>query len=287
MTTAVAVGAPMDRVDGRRKVTGGAHYSADIPLPGMVHAVLVGARVAGGRVEHIDSREAVRAGGVLAILTHENLTAVAAQPPLIPSLAGLPAPGQTFFPMQDATVHYAGQPVAVVVADTWERAQHAAALVHVVCQQTPSLTTLDQGRDRAYEPDAIFAGFIPGRNVRGDIEAGLAQADVRIDATYTYAANNHNPIEPSATTAMWDGDQLTLYDATQGVAATQLTVAALLGLIPSKVRVISHFVGGSFGCKAMIWAHPALAALAARHVGHPVRLVLTREQTAGRLRGGG
>lgn len=137
---------------------------------------------------------------------------------------------------------------------------------------------LDQGRDQAYEPEAIFAGFIPGRNQRGDVEAGLAQADVRIDAAYTYAANNHNPIEPSATTATWDGDQLTLYDATQGVAATQLTVAALLGLTPSKVRVLSHFVGGSFGCKAMIWAHPALAALASRMTGCPVRLTLTREQ---------
>ncbi|MFG2630205.1 xanthine dehydrogenase family protein molybdopterin-binding subunit [Streptomyces sp. NPDC048473] len=142
----------------------------------------------------------------------------------------------------------------------------------------PSVTTLDEGRDRAYEPEAIFAGFIPGRNQRGDIDAGLAQADVQIDAAYTYAANNHNPIEPSATTAVWDGDELTLHDATQGVSATQLTVATLLGLTPSKVRVISHFVGGSFGCKAMIWAHPALSALAARHVGRPVKLTLTREQ---------
>ncbi|BDM70850.1 carbon-monoxide dehydrogenase large subunit [Streptomyces nigrescens] len=278
MTTAPAVGRPVDRVDGRHKVTGGAHYSADVRPTDRAHAVLVGARVPSGRVTGIDTDEARQAGGVLAILTHENLPGIATQPPLLPSLAGMPAPGQTFFPLQDEVVHYSGQPVAVVVADTLERAQHAAALVRVTYQETPSVTTVAQGRDDAYVPDAIFGGFVPGRSVRGDVEAGLAAADVRIDATYTYAANHHNPIEPAATTAVWDGDQLTLYDATQGVAATQLTVAALLGLSPSKVRVLSHFVGGSFGCKAMIWAHPALAALAARHVGRPVKLSLTREQ---------
>lgn len=159
-----------------------------------------------------------------------------------------------------------------------ERAQHAGALIRVGYEETPSVTALDQARGEVYEPEAIFAGFIPGRNQRGDVEAGLAQADVRLDAAFTYTANNHNPIEPSATTAAWDGDRLTLHDATQGVAATQLTVAALLGLTPSNVRVISHYVGGSFGCKAMIWAHPARAALAARHVGRPVKLSLTREQ---------
>ncbi|GAA3484993.1 xanthine dehydrogenase family protein molybdopterin-binding subunit [Streptomyces yanii] len=278
MSTPLAIGQPADRVDGRHKVTGGASYSADFLLDNMAYAVVVGAQVPSGRITDIDTTEALEARGVLAILTHENLPAIATQPPLLPSLAGMPAPGQTFFPLQDEVVHYTGQPVALVVADTMERAQHAGALIRVGYRETPSVTTLDQARDEAYEPEAIFAGFIPGRNQRGDVEAGLTQADVRIDATYTYAANNHNPIEPSATTAAWDGDRLTLYDATQGVAATQLTVAALLGVTPSNVRVISHYVGGSFGCKAMIWAHPALAALAARHVGRPVKLNLTREQ---------
>ncbi|MEU9116831.1 xanthine dehydrogenase family protein molybdopterin-binding subunit [Streptomyces sp. NPDC048483] len=277
-TSTLAIGQPTDRVDGRHKVTGGAHYSADMLLGNMAYAVLVGARVANGRITGIDTAEALQADGVLAILTHENLPKAAAQPPLLPSLAGMPAPGQTFFPLQSEVVHYTGQPVAIVVADTLERAQHAGALIRVSYQEKPAVTTLDQAREAAYEPEAIFGGFVPGRSERGDIEAGLAQAEVRIDATYTYAANHHNPIEPSATTASWDGDQLTLYDATQGVAATQLTVAALLGLTPSKVRVLSHYVGGSFGCKAMIWAHPALAALAARQVGRPVKLALTREQ---------
>jgi xanthine dehydrogenase YagR molybdenum-binding subunit len=273
-----AIGQSADRVDGRVKVTGAARYSAELPVSGLSYAVLVGADVARGRIITIDSSEAERAEGVLAVLTHSNLPKVAAQPRLMPSLFGGPAPGQTFSPMQDEIVHYAGQPVAVVVADSLERAQHAAILVHIGYEATPSMTTLEQGRQQAYEPERIFAGFLPGRVARGDVAAGLADAAVQLDVTYHFAANHHNPIEPSATTAVWDGDRLTLYDATQGITATQLTVATLLGLAPSKVRVITRFVGGGFGCKAMIWHHQALAALAARHVGRPVKLALTREQ---------
>ncbi|MEU3304068.1 xanthine dehydrogenase family protein molybdopterin-binding subunit [Streptomyces sp. NPDC006678] len=279
MTTATpAVGQALDRVDGRSKVTGAARYSAEIPIPGMAYAYIVGARVPSGRITAIDTGAALAEDGVLAVLTHRNLPRIAAQPPLIPSLAGTAAPGQTFFPMQDDIVHYAGQHVALVIADTYERAQHAASLVRISYEETPSVTTIDQGRDQAYEPERIFGGFLPGRVERGDAEAGLAGADVRVDATYTYAANNHNPIEPSATTAEWQGDELLLYDATQGVNATQITVAQLLGIPLAKIRVISHFVGGSFGCKAMIHNHPALAAMAAREIGRPVKLVLTREQ---------
>ncbi|MFI6061136.1 xanthine dehydrogenase family protein molybdopterin-binding subunit [Streptomyces sp. NPDC051286] len=278
MTSALAIGAPAVRVDGRHKVTGAARYSADVHLEGLAYAVLVGARVPSGRITRIDTTEAQESWGVHAILTHQNLPKIAAQPPLLPVLAVVPTPGQSFFPLQDEVIHYFGQPVALVVADTLERAQHAAALIRIDYEQSPPVTTLEQGRDHAYEPEAIFGGFIPGRDERGDVNAGLVQADVRVDATYTYAANNHNPIEPSATTAAWDGDRLTLYDATQSVASVQVTVAALLGLTPSKVRVISHFVGGSFGCKASTWAHPVLAALAARQVRRPVELCLTREQ---------
>ncbi|MFL5577151.1 MAG: xanthine dehydrogenase family protein molybdopterin-binding subunit, partial [Gemmatimonadaceae bacterium] len=273
-----AIGQPVDRVDGPRKVTGAARYSAEIALPHMAHAVLVGAPVPSGRVGAVDTREAERADGVLAVLTHRNLPKVAAQPPLFPSLFGHAAPGETFFPMQDESVHYAGQPVAMVIADTLERAQHAATLLRVTYEQAPSTTTVDQGRDRAYEPERIFGGLVPGRMARGDVEAGLAEAAVRVEATYHFAANHHNPIEASATTAVWDDGAVTLYDSTMGITATRLTAAALLGLSPTRVRVITHFVGGAFGCKAMVWPHVTLAALAAREVGRPVKLALTREQ---------
>jgi xanthine dehydrogenase YagR molybdenum-binding subunit len=273
-----AIGQPIDRVDGHAKVTGAGRYSAEIALPKMAYAVLVGAEISSGRVSEIDTGEAQRAAGVLTVLTHRNLPKIAAQPPLFPSLFGHAAPGETFFPMQDELVHYAGQPVAMVVADTLERAQHAATLVGVSYQQAPSTTTLDQGRDQAYEPARIFGGLLPGRMERGDVDAGLAAAPVRIEQTYRFAANHHNPIEPSATTAVWDDELLTLYDSTMGITATQLTVAALLGLPPTKVRVITRFVGGAFGSKAMVWPRVTLAAMAARQVGRPVKLALTRQQ---------
>ncbi|MDQ7905384.1 xanthine dehydrogenase family protein molybdopterin-binding subunit [Phytohabitans sp. ZYX-F-186] len=269
---------PVDRVDGPAKVTGAARYTAEIVLPDLAYATIVGATIPSGRIRRIDTGRALAAGGVLAVLTHEDLPRVAEPPHLLPSLVGAAAPGESFFPMQDDAVHYAGQPVAVVVADSLERAQHAASLVRVDYARTPAVTTLDEGRDSAYEPPTLFGGLMPARMSRGDVDAGLADADVRVDVSYHFAANHHNAIETSATTADWDGDRLTLYDSTMGIRATQLTVAHLLGLHVSDVRVVTHFVGGGFGSKAMTWPHVTLAAMAARQVGRPVRLALTRPQ---------
>ena len=176
------------------------------------------------------------------------------------------------------SIRYAGQPVAVVVAATWEQAQYAATLIQVSYTETPSVTTIDQGRADAYDAERIFGGLMPGRTARGDVDAGLAAAQVHVDAPFRFAANHHNPIEMLTTTAVWDGDQLTLYDSCQGIKAVQLTVAALLGISPSKVRVLARFIGGAFGCKAMVWPHVTLAALAAQHVRRPVRLTVTRGQ---------
>jgi xanthine dehydrogenase YagR molybdenum-binding subunit len=272
-----AIGTEISRVDGWAKVTGSARYSAEIPLPDLAHAELVGAAVASGRITGISTRQAERAVGVAGVLSHRTLPKVT-QPPLIPSLLGGPAPGETFFPMQDDIVHYAGQPVALVVADSLEQAQHAATLVQVSYEQTSSITTIGQGRADAYEPEKIFGGLIPGRLERGQVEDGFAAADIRIDAPFRFAANHHNPLEASNTTAVWDGDQLTLYDSCQGIKAVQLTVAALLSMPLSSIRVVTQFVGGAFGCKAMVWPHVTLAALAAQHVRRPVRLALPRSQ---------
>jgi xanthine dehydrogenase YagR molybdenum-binding subunit len=273
-----AIGRPIDRVDGPEKVTGGARYAGEIVLPNLTHAAIVGATIPSGRVSGIETADAIAAGGVLAVLTHENLPKVAAEPHLLPSLVGGPAPGQSFFPMQDDVVHYAGQPVALVVADSHERAQHAASLVAVGYERAPSITAIDEGRDRAYEPEMLFGGLMPARNERGDVDAGLAAADVRIDVEYRMAANHHNPLEAHTATAVWDEDQLTIWDSTMGVRASQLTIAQLLGMPLSDVRVLAHFVGGSFGSKAMVWPHVTLAAMAARHVRRPVRLAVTRPQ---------
>jgi xanthine dehydrogenase YagR molybdenum-binding subunit len=273
-----AIGRSLDRVDGPEKVTGSALYSGDIRLPGLAHAVIVGATIPSGRVIAVDGDDALAAGAALAVLSHLNLPKVAGPPRLLPSLVGGPAPGQSFFPMQDEVVHYAGQPVAIVVADTLERAHHAASLVSVRYERHPSLTTIDEGRGAAEEAETLFGGLMPARNERGDVGRGLAEADVRIDAEYRMAANHHNPIEPPTTTAAWDDDRLTIYDSTMGVRATQLTVAHLLGIPLARIRVVTHFVGGSFGMKAMVWPHVTLAAMTARHVRRPVRLVMTRPQ---------
>jgi xanthine dehydrogenase YagR molybdenum-binding subunit len=273
-----AVGTPLPRVDGRAKVTGTARYSTEIPIPGVAHLAIVGATVAAGRVVAVDADAALAADGVLAVLTHEHVPRIVGEPHLLPSLLGQAAPGESFFPMQDDVVHYAGQPVALVVADAHERAQHAAALVDVLYEPAASITAIEQARDQAYEPPRLFGGLMPARNERGDVDAALAQADARVDVAHAMAANHHNPIEAPCTTAVWEDEHLTLYDSTMGVRATQLTVAHLLGLPLSHVRVITHFVGGGFGMKAMVWPHTTLTAMAARIVRRPVKLMLTRPQ---------
>jgi xanthine dehydrogenase YagR molybdenum-binding subunit len=272
-------GTPVNRVEGPEKVSGAARYSAEIRLPHVAHAALVGATVPSGRITGIDTTAALDAIGVLAVLTHLNTPTVATPPVLLPSLVGQAAPGQSFFPLQDTAVHYWGQPVAVVVADTHERAQYAATLVRVSYERAPSVTTIEEGRDHAYEAQRLFGGLAPGRMERGNLEAGYDEAAVRIDVTGHFAANIHNALEPPATTAMWEGDRLTLYDSTMGVRATQLTVASLLGIPLADVRVITNVVGGGFGSKAMVWPHVTLAAMAARAAGRPVKLSLTRPQT--------
>jgi xanthine dehydrogenase YagR molybdenum-binding subunit len=273
-----AIGRSIDRVDGPEKVTGAARYTAEIRLPGLLHAVVVGATIPSGRVTAIHDRAALEDGGTVAVLTHRNLPRIVGAPHLLPSLVGGPAPGESFFPMQDDVVHYGGQPVAIVIGEGLEQAQHAASLVTVDYERMPSITTIDEGRDVAAEADKLFGGLMPARSERGDVARGLAEADVRIDAQYRMAANHHNPMEAPATTAAWEDDRLTLYDSTMGVRATQLTVAHLLGIPLARIRVIAHFVGGSFGMKAMVWPHVTLAAMAAREVGRPVRLVMTRPQ---------
>jgi xanthine dehydrogenase YagR molybdenum-binding subunit len=273
-----SIGRSVDRVDGPEKVTGAARYTAEIRLPRLVHAALVGAAIPSGRVTAVDGDAALAVAGVLAVLTHRDLPRIAGEPHLLPSLVGGPAPGLSFFPMQDDVVHYGGQPVAIVIADSVERAQYGASLVSVEYERAPAITTLDEGRDVAVEAERLFGGLMPARTERGDVERGLAEADVRVDAEYRLAAHHHNPMEAPGTTAAWDGDRLTLYDSTMGVRASQLTVAHLLGIPLSKIRVITRFVGGSFGMKAMVWPHVTLAAMAAREVGRPVRLSLTRPQ---------
>jgi xanthine dehydrogenase YagR molybdenum-binding subunit len=267
-------GRPIDRVDGRLKVTGRAPYAAEVPVANVVHAVIVASTIAKGAISSIDARAATAAPGVLAVLTPDNA------PKLVPanSTASTSPVDRVLQLLQDRRVLYADQPVAVVVADTLERAQYAASLVDIRYDESRSIAEIDGVLHDAFKPRS--AG--PGGNAdsfRGDVDAALAAAKVKVEATYTTPVENHNPMEPHATIAVWQGrDHLTLYDATQGIFGVRNKIAAVFDLAPQNVRVINQYVGGGFGCKGSTWSHVALAAMAARVVGRAVKLVVTRQQ---------
>ncbi len=269
------LGTSVKRVDGRLKVTGAARYAAEFPLADMAYGALIESTIAKGRATHIDVQAAQDAPGVLGIITHHDA-------PKLHSVRMFPfgPAGQTLVPLQDTVIHYAGQHLGIVIADTPERAIHAASLVRVHYREETPLTTLKDELARGTTPPELPPTFnhIFGGSGRGNLAEGLAQAEVTIDQTYSTPSNHHNPMEPAATIAVWDGDQLTLYDSTQWIFGVRNTIATMLGLPQENVRVISPFVGGGFGCKCFTWDHVVLAALAARRVGKPVKLVLSREQ---------
>lgn len=268
---ALAVGQPMDRVDGRLKVTGGARYSADMPIAEVQYAVIVQSTVANARITRFDTAVAERMPGVLKVLTHLNM-------PKLPSRVGKPPAGRVLSLLQDDVVHYNGQPIALVVADTLERATDAAQRVRATYSTQAPVTNMRAATRETYAPQG--AGRKPD-SLKGDVVAGLAAADERVSFTYATPIENHNPMEPHATIAQWEGDTLSVYDATQYVIGDRDTVARLLGMPPERVRLVSYFVGGGFGCKGSVWSHVPLAAMAAREVGKPVKLVLSRRQMYG------
>ncbi|NUP55250.1 MAG: xanthine dehydrogenase family protein molybdopterin-binding subunit [Gemmatimonadaceae bacterium] len=276
-TTTPSVGAPLDRVDGRLKVTGAARYAAEFPTAGVAHAAVVQSTVAVGRVTSIDTKAAEAAPGVLRVITHLNA-------PKLPMQSSGMLVTKALFLMQDDRVRYNGQPIALVVADTLERATAAALLVKARYGSTAT-PTLDMHANKAsgYAPPPGFGGRPDSKH--GDVPAGLARAEVKVDAQYTTPIENHNPMEPHATIAAWDGDRLTVWDATQYVMGERDALAGVMGVPSENVRVVSHFVGGGFGCKGLMWSQVPLAAMAARVVGRPVKLVLTRRQMYGAVGG--
>ncbi|HEY2026826.1 MAG TPA: xanthine dehydrogenase family protein molybdopterin-binding subunit [Gemmatimonadaceae bacterium] len=275
MTTAEgtreSVGTPMDRVDGRLKVTGGARYAAEFPVANLVYAVIVQSTVPTGRIAAIDTAAASRAPGVLRVMTHRNTAKVRTPKPSFLSTNALSL-------LQNDRVNYNGQPIAVVVADTFERATDAASLVRVRYADTGKPTLdMEGAKDTAYKP----ARGQGADSAHGSVATGLAAAEVKIDAHYTTPIENHNPMEPHATTAVWEGGKLTVYDATQYVMGVHDMLSQIMGVDPANVRVVSYFVGGGFGCKGLMWSQVPLAAMAARAVNRPVKLVLTRRQMFG------
>ncbi|MCW2650196.1 MAG: Carbon monoxide dehydrogenase (Large chain), CoxL 1 [Mycobacterium sp.] len=245
------VGQPVVRVDGRLKVTGAARYAADNPTPNVVHGTLVCSTTPSGDVARVESDAALKHPGVLRVLT--DFTGVT-------------------LPFDPRKVAFFGQPVAVVVASTLEAARHGASLVSVRYSGGHALTDID-----APEASAM-AGQSTRDYSRGDADGVLHASAVVTDRNYTIARNNHNPMELPATIATWTGDQLTVWDKVQGINSAQESLATAFGVPVGNVRVISPFVGGAFGSAGRTWPHQMLAAYAARVMGRPVKLVLTRKE---------
>jgi xanthine dehydrogenase YagR molybdenum-binding subunit len=269
MTTTEAAppipGTGVDRVDGRLKVTGAAHYPSDFRLPDMAHAALVRSTIAAGTIARLDAARAAAMPGVLAVITHQNADRLRkARRNLI-----FPPPPP---PLQDAKISYHGQYVAMVVAETRQQAAAAARLIEVTYDRAePVLTPEDPAAKPRSNPY-----FIDMK--RGNPKAAMAAAAVTMEGTFTTPAQTHNPLGPFTTMAHWDGDTLTVYDSTQNPFHVRAVLAASFGLAEEKVRVLSPYVGGGFGAGLRSWPHSILAALAARTVKRPVQLSLTRPE---------
>ncbi|SMB97375.1 xanthine dehydrogenase, molybdenum binding subunit apoprotein [Hymenobacter roseosalivarius DSM 11622] len=273
-----SVGQPLDRVDGHDKVTGKARYSAEFPLPGLTYGVLRTSEIAKGKITSIDTTAATKEPGVIAVLTHLNLPKLAQTPNTPEGKKAIGAP-MGFLPLTSDEIHYAGQPVALIVADTFERATHAASLVRVQYQAAQPIASFLDAKAEIFDPLKVQDGKTPGHTRRGDPQAALAASAVKLKATYNHAINHHNPMEPGATTAHWEAaDRLTVYESTQGVTRTQTALSQMLGLPREQVRVVTKYIGGGFGCKGSCWPHTPLTVQAAKAVGRPVKLVLTRPQ---------
>ncbi|NRR32230.1 xanthine dehydrogenase family protein molybdopterin-binding subunit [Oxalobacteraceae bacterium] len=269
------IGQGIDRTDGRLKVTGAAIFTAEHALPRMAHAVLVLSTVPKGRVAAIDTAQAAAMRGVLLVMTHLNAPRLPTPKPPGPDEQ---PPNPKLSLLQDDAVLYNAQPLAVVVADTLEHAQDAARRLRIRYVHAAGAAELDFERAGKAPRKPKEQPGRPSDTSRGNLAGGIARAAVKVDQRYGTPLENHNPLEPHATIASWDGDELTLYDATQNVSGVRTTAARTFGMAPEKVRVICPYVGGGFGCKGAAWSHVMLAAMSARQAGCPVKLVLERSQ---------
>jgi xanthine dehydrogenase YagR molybdenum-binding subunit len=271
------IGRETPRVDGPQKVTGTARYVADYHLHGLLYAVPVEATIANGRVVKLDTAVAEKMLGVRAIFHRENIGKI------YRSVAGPGFQGiceERRPPFEDDIIRYYGQYVALAVAETFETAKAAADQVRVTyAKDKPNVESHLKADD---DPDVVATTFGPQKRVqseRGNVEAAFASAPVKLDQTYVTPVETHSPLEPHATTAVWDGSTLTLYESSQGIVNLAGVLAQMFGLPKENVRVISKFVGSGFGSKLWPWTHCPLAAAAARQLGRPVKLVLSRKMT--------
>jgi xanthine dehydrogenase YagR molybdenum-binding subunit len=271
------IGRDTPRIDGPLKVSGTAHYASDFHFPGMLYAVPVEATIANGRITTLDTTAAEKMPGVRAILHRQNIGKI------FRSVLGKGNEGiciERRPPFEDDLIRYYGQYVALAVADTFESAKAAAdAVVVTYAKEKPNVEAHLEAED---DPDVVDTTYGPEHRVqseRGGAAAAFASAPVKLDQTYVTPAETHVPIELQGTTAMWDGPNLTLYEESQAVFNMRTVLAQMFGLPNDNVRVITKFVGSGFGSKLWPWTHCSLAVAAARQLGKPVKLVLSRKMT--------
>jgi xanthine dehydrogenase YagR molybdenum-binding subunit len=260
----MSVGTRRRRIEGSLKVTGAAKYAADNYPAGLLHAVLVGSPRAAGTVMAIDTARAEAVPGVARVLTRADM----------PPMAPISIPWAiTRVPLTTDVIEWEGQPVAIVLAETLEAAEEAASLVDVCIAET---TPLLPGKGKLERPPE--GRFFEPLETKGSVELGLAEADVTLDQSWFQPTRNHNPMETSATVARWEGDRLTLWDATQMNLNPLHAMSTVFSIPKENVRIVSPHTGGGFGCKGYCWPHEILAAAAAKVSGRPVHLQLTRAQ---------
>ena len=265
------IGKSTKRVDGRAKVTGEAKYAVEFPVKNVTHGFLVTSTIAKGKIAEIDVKDAEKAPGVLKVFTHKNAPKLAFTDPKDKDMIGMD--GKPFRPLQSAEIVFNLQPVALVVAETFEQARYAAKLVLVSYNEEISSTDLEKSKAKAIPAQGNNAP-----KPRGNPQTAYKNAPVRIEAEYTIPIEHHNPMEMHGAIAVWDKDELTIFDKTQWIANVQQHLASVFGIEQKKVKVVSPFVGGAFGSSLRPNYYPMLTAMAARELKRAVKLSYTRRQ---------
>src|SRR5947209_2048417 len=269
-------GEPLTRVDGKAKVTGAAKFSAEFAPANLAYGVLIQSTIASGRVSSIDVSAAKSAPGVITIVTRQNAPKFKPYPD---QLTRKGAPGEARTPLENDAIHWSGQHLGVVVADTIERATHAASLVRIEYQSQKPMVWIEQADENSALHPEKFIGKENLQVKRGNVDAALATAAAKMDAVYSTPIENHNPIETYSTTAEWETpDKLLIHDSTRSIKQLQKVIANAFTLPLENVRIVSPFVGGAFGSKGFQWSHILLCVAAARETQRPVKITFARAQ---------
>jgi xanthine dehydrogenase YagR molybdenum-binding subunit len=268
------IGKPVDRIDGKLKVTGAATYSAEFVVKDLVYGVTVQSTITKGRIRNINIAQAKAIPGVLDVMTYKNSMSLHTL-----SSGGDPGSGKLgekdLLPLQNDRIFYNGQHVAVVIATSFEVAEYAARLITIEYDEDKGVFDIEKEKSNAYQPKQGMGGS-EVQIKKGDRDK--ATKDITLEETYSTPVYHHNAMEPHATIAEWKGDKLTIYDSTQSVLGSRAAIAQMLGVVPDKIRLVSLYIGGGFGSKGFTWPHSVLAPMAAKLVGRPVKIVLDRQQ---------